>query len=208
MAITDADVKNGVTAGNALKAAGFKGNDIEEGIAAAYAESKFNTSATNANKNGTTDYGEWQINSAHTSDSGWSFGSFPGNNWADRGTNAKMAKFVFDRQGWGGWSTHNNKDWVTGRTIGQLAMMQITGGTGVGGSDTTGVAGDINSATSPFQTGIQDFIKGVENPHLWQRIATVAIGAVLTVAALVIIGKPFAEPVIKNAKKVAAVAAL
>lgn len=46
--------------------AGFRGNSLTMAIAIALAESGGNTTATNHNSNGSTDYGLWQINSSHT----------------------------------------------------------------------------------------------------------------------------------------------
>lgn len=46
--------------------AGFRGNALTMAIAIALAESGGNTTATNHNTNGSTDYGLWQINSSHS----------------------------------------------------------------------------------------------------------------------------------------------
>lgn len=49
--------------------AGFSGQALNVAVAIAQAESGFNQQATNKDSNGTTDYGLWQINSAHGYDS-------------------------------------------------------------------------------------------------------------------------------------------
>src|SRR2546421_10624367 len=46
--------------------AGFRGNVLTIAVAVSLAESGGNTTATNHNTNGTTDYGLWQINSVHS----------------------------------------------------------------------------------------------------------------------------------------------
>lgn len=46
--------------------AGFRSNSLTTAIAICLAESGGNTTATNHNTNGTTDYGLWQINSVHS----------------------------------------------------------------------------------------------------------------------------------------------
>lgn len=52
--------------GQYAQQAGFRGNALTTAIAIAMAESGGNTTATNHNTNGTTDYGLWQINSVHS----------------------------------------------------------------------------------------------------------------------------------------------
>lgn len=80
--------------------AGFTGSDLTMAIAVAYAESSGNTNATHRNSNGSTDYGLWQINTANS-------GALQLGNWADGATNAKMARMVWNQQGWAAWVTHD-----------------------------------------------------------------------------------------------------
>lgn len=80
--------------------AGFRGDDIDIAVAVARAESGWNAKATNANTNGSVDYGLMQINSIHAA-------ILSAGNWADPGDNMVMAFKVFSDVG-GKWTP-----WVT-----------------------------------------------------------------------------------------------
>ena len=70
---------------NAARAAGFPESQIPMAVAVAMAESGGNPRATNnANRNGSSDYGLWQINTVHSS-------LLASGNKYDPADNAKMA---------------------------------------------------------------------------------------------------------------------
>lgn len=80
---------------------GWRGDDINIAVAVARAESDWNPRATNANTNGSVDYGLFQINSIHAA-------ILAGGNWANPQENAKMAFQVWTDAGgkWGPWVTY------------------------------------------------------------------------------------------------------
>lgn len=87
----------------ALIKAGVPSNDAATLAAVSGAESGYNPSAIGPkNKNGTTDYGLFQINSAHND---LNPTSLPG---ADLDTQAQAAAAVYKKEGLGAWSTYNN----------------------------------------------------------------------------------------------------
>lgn len=81
--------------------AGFRGDDIGIAVAVAKAESGWNAKATNRNRNGSVDYGLFQINSVHAA-------ILNTGNWADPADNTAMAFKVWTDAGrsWGPWVTY------------------------------------------------------------------------------------------------------
>lgn len=183
--------------------------------AIALAESGGDTDATNTNKNGSVDTGLWQINSIH---------GISGN-LKDARTNARAAKAVYDKQGFGAWvvfnkGTYRNKltpalqasSEVEGTSIGDVlkALPTAVGTlTDVGGD----VAGEVgNNLTDPLQAIGQ--ISGLmaragtflSDPQNWLRIAYVGLGAAMVIGGLMIVARPVAQPVVKAASKAADIA--
>lgn len=97
----------------AAKAAGFSGNHLVTAVAVALAESGGDTTATNRNNNGTTDYGLWQINTVHGD-------LLKSGNWQNPIDNAKMAMAVYKKQGWTAWYAYK----PLGGGIGPYAKFQ------------------------------------------------------------------------------------
>jgi cell wall-associated NlpC family hydrolase len=82
--------------------AGWSEQDIPTVIGIAMAESSGNPGAVNnSNSNGTSDYGLMQINSSHGD-------LLKSGSWSDPVANMRMAKAVYDSQGWGAWTTYNS----------------------------------------------------------------------------------------------------
>lgn len=88
-------------------------NEIHTALAIISAESDFNPKNSYHNKNGSTDYGIFQINTVHLSDRGL---AIPGNNNSEKiqsllnpGINIDIAfKLFVRRKGWRDWSTYND----------------------------------------------------------------------------------------------------
>jgi hypothetical protein len=95
---------------------GFTGRDIVLAVAMALAESDGRTDATNANANGSTDYGLWQINTIHPE-------LLASGTWSVPADNARMAYSVFTDAGrsWTPWSTYNNGAYLKFYARGQTA---------------------------------------------------------------------------------------
>jgi Lysozyme like domain len=93
---------SGLTVARAAKAAGFNGGDLLTAVAVSWAESGWDQNAVNtSNRNGSTDYGLWQINTIHK------FPELGNGQWRDPAVNARLAKDVHARQGWDAWSVHS-----------------------------------------------------------------------------------------------------
>lgn len=86
-------------------AAGFTGPDLPIAIAVCNAESSRNPYAVNVNANHSVDHGLWQINDINHD-------ALAIGDWRDPATNARMARIVWLRQGWKGWATFNNGDYL------------------------------------------------------------------------------------------------
>lgn len=110
-----------MAATRAAAAAGFAGNDLLNAVAVAGAESGYQPSATNANTNGTIDYGEWQINSVHPE-------ILATGNWRDIGDNARMAFQIERAKGnWSDWSSFNSGRYRAWLATAQQALNAVAG---------------------------------------------------------------------------------
>jgi hypothetical protein len=89
-----------------LRQAGFPASAIGKMVCTAKYESNFYERASNRNRNGSVDYGLFQINSIHFGDRGCPSNA---NALYNAATNARCAKAVFDMQGvnaWYGYKKH------------------------------------------------------------------------------------------------------
>ena len=77
----------------------YFGDNANIAIAIAQAESDFNSSAININKNGTRDIGLFQLNDCH----GWSV-----EDRLDTEKNIKLAYDLYRQSGWSNWTTYKN----------------------------------------------------------------------------------------------------
>lgn len=164
------------------KAAGFPPNEIATATAVALAESGGETTATNKNTNGSTDYGLWQINTIHGQllNQGDKFNPLD---------NAKMALTVFARAGnkWTPWTVYKS-----GAYRGQLATATLAAGNpidpqpgelsgtisasvGEGGAEISASAGESPSGI----LGLVDTINRLTSGSLWLRIGAFILGACL-----------------------------
>jgi hypothetical protein len=90
---------DGGSVAKAAYSAGFRGNDLVIAVAVSHAESGWNPTATNANSNGSIDYGLWQINSVHAA-------LLSHGNWRDPDFNASVAFQIWsEAHGWAPWVT-------------------------------------------------------------------------------------------------------
>lgn len=127
----------GATVAQAAYRAGFRGADLVIAVAVAKAESGWDPSATNANTNGSTDYGLFQINSVHAA-------ILAGGDWSDPQDNAVMAHQVWLDAGssWSPWVTYwsgSYRQWMrdaTAATSGVAGCPAVTDpGPGPQGTD-------------------------------------------------------------------------
>jgi surface antigen len=82
--------------------AGFSGGDLQIAVAIAFAESSFDTAATNSDNNGSKDYGLWQINSTHGYDSALLLSSPQYN------ANAAFRIYTQSGRNFTAWTTYNS----------------------------------------------------------------------------------------------------
>lgn len=176
-----------VTVGRYAIGAGFSGTDVAQAIAVAFAESHWNTDATNSNTNGSTDFGLWQINgSAHS----W----INGQNWRDPAVNAAAAYRVWSEAGrsWRPWTTTHPTN-VAGfaqysAALAPAAASALTAVAAGGLNSAAGAIGgalsgavDAATATPRAIAEVGNRFVGawntVANPRWWLRAATLAVGA-------------------------------
>lgn len=200
-----AKLTSGQIAGHAA-AAGFSGADLAMAIAVALAESGGNPNARNLSSREDS-RGLWQINvRAHT--------EFASSNLYDPATNARAARTVLRKQGWGAWSVYTNGK----------AMLFLPGATAVAAQNRTGnaIAGGIVDQSNPggiINTAVESgsaivsigqlVAKAgtwINDPGNWLRIAYVVLGGALVIGALVVVAAPMASNVVPAGKVVKTVA--
>lgn len=101
----------------AAKLAGFADTDLETIVAISGQETSGNTWIVGGpNRNGTFDYGAWQINTVHSKKHPeWFAATTDGTNWANHADNARMAHVVYTEAGrsfkpWVSFTTGRIKD--------------------------------------------------------------------------------------------------
>lgn len=168
-----------------MRAAGWPEDAIPTGIAIVLAESGGNPRAVNtANRNGSVDYGLFQINTVHGSllSRGDKF------NPVD---NARMALTVYKQAGnsWKPWSTFNSgkyKDFnsaVAGFGFPVDVAIDVA-------RNAVGAAQTVKQAT----TGVQQVMEVVTSPTLWMRVLLVLLAIFLIiVGTVVLLRKPIAQ---------------
>ena len=163
---------------SAMRAAGWPEDAIPVGITVALAESGGNPRAVNrANRNGSVDYGLFQINTVHGSllSQGDKF------NPVD---NARMALTVYRQAGnsWKPWSAYNNgsnKKYVSAVAgFGFPVDVTIDVAKGVIGGVQT-----VKQATG----GVQQVIDVATSPTLWMRVLIVLLAIFLIIIGTVVL---------------------
>jgi hypothetical protein len=172
-------------AGYAQKA-GVTGQNIVIATAIALAESSGDTDAINtANRNGSTDYGLWQINSVHSA-------LLNGHNWRDPADNAAMMYSISNGgKNWSPWSSYKS-----GAYLAHLGAAGVTPDSSVTGGVTT-----VGSTSNPF-TALQNFAQIISNPHTWVRLGLIVGGGLMLMSALHI-SVPVPIPVVGKIVKAA-----
>jgi len=164
------------------RAAGFPPDQISTATAVALAESGGETTATNRNSNGSTDYGLWQINTIHGQllNQGDKFNPLD---------NAKMALTVYARAGnkWTPWTVYKS-----GAYRGQMSVATLAAGNpiepenlGASASATVGdttVEASIGTQQSSVLGSIGDALAAFSiftSGSLWLRIGAFILGSCL-----------------------------
>lgn len=150
--------------------------------AIAMAESGGNSTATNHNTNGTTDFGLWQINSVN----GGSTALF------DPAANAKEALKIYNSQGLKAWTTYNTGAYKQFYNSSIVASSLPQGGTDTSASLTSasGILGGLLSfptQITTFFSDANDFVKAImwlAQPSSWIRIGAFIIGVALLLFAI------------------------
>jgi hypothetical protein len=151
---------------NAAKSAGFSGGDVAIATAIAFAESGGESTATNRNSNGSTDYGLMQINSIHAA-------ILRSGSWSNPGDNMKMAHKVYAEAGnkWTPWVTYKSGSYLKFLNKGNGAAGNATG-------EPVGLPG------SNELEAIKNFAQFISDPHNWIRVGAFVAGVILLIVAL------------------------
>jgi hypothetical protein len=160
--------------------AGITGQNATIATAIALAESGGDTDVTHVNRNGSTDYGLWQINSVHSA-------LLNGHNWRDPSDNAAMMFSISNGgKNWSPWSTYKSGAYLT-----HMAAASAGADTSVTGGVTT-----IGNDDSSFSS-IQKAVTTLTDPHLWVRVGEVLGGVALLMVALYMSSPVKASSVVK-----------
>lgn len=160
-ALTDAQLWSVVSG------AGWTGEDALKAFAIALAESGGRPDAKNTgNRNGSTDYGLFQINSVHAD-------LLKSGNWQDPTANARMAKKVFDdaHGKFTPWATYNSQSYVRFLSRAQAA----SSGKSKSKSGTLSIADEGEAAPDSAATKIAAVTAG----NTWIRVSYFLVGAIL-----------------------------
>jgi hypothetical protein len=188
-------VASGTDVARAAKAAGFPDPELVTAVAVAFAESRFNTNAINRNnRDGSVDYGVWQINSVHN------FPEVASGAWRDLKVNAQLAYRVYQRQGWNAWSVYRPSNptgyaaYLAARpaAVGFVAAAVGPGAAAAGAAGTTGaiaegVGGDVGDGLSAAATIAREPLAVLDwftKPQTWERIAYVVLGGALVIGGI------------------------
>lgn len=138
--------------------AGWRGKDTVIATAVALAESNGQVDAQNYNTNGTTDYGLWQVNSVHFTESDWSSEWVPPNLLIPE-NNARAAYHVWQGSGWQAWSTYTSGKYLAYIPRAQKAYVA---------SGASGARGNVHIPTSMSIFGIStpNWLGGFSGPSL------------------------------------------
>jgi hypothetical protein len=188
----------------AARAAGWSGRDLITAVAVAGAESGYNATAVGKpNRNGSRDYGLWQINSVHNPTA---------QNWRDPNVNARMAYQVWSQAGrkWSPWSAYKNRSYLlfwspAAAAVGVNASPLGDAAATIGGAGeaVAGAAGAVPAALD--QVG--NVVEALGRQDTWLRVSKVIAGTILVGVGVYLVARPVVEPAASAVKKVAVTAA-
>lgn len=130
-------------------------------VAVAKAESGWDPDATHYNTNGSTDYGLWQINSVHTA-------VLASGEWSDSNANARMAKAVFDQQGWPAWTTWSSRAYRQYLPTAQALVAALSHGTPAASPEPCAPAATAGLGGGPIrQAAVTYALDQLGKPYQW-----------------------------------------
>ena len=171
----------------AMRKAGWPESAIPIGVAIAFAESGGNPKAVNhANRNGSSDYGLFQINTVHGS-------LLKQGDWRDPVDNAKMALKVYRDAGnkWTPWATYNHGSYKKFYRPGTVRPDPNDGARADIGLGGAGIPISIPTGTNFFTLGY------LGDQAFWKRFAIGMLAVGLIIAGVVIV---FRQPLGSAAK--------
>lgn len=155
---------------NCAKAGGWTTDaEIAIAVAVALAESGGNSEATHVNKNGSTDYGLWQVNSIH---------GFPVGDLLNGPGNAIFAHRVYLSQGWKAWTTYKSGAYLAYLARGRAVAPNASASGAVTDPETH------REIDIPGVSEFIDFIKFITSGHNWARIGFFVLGGMLLLIGL------------------------
>lgn len=178
--------------------AGFRGKDLAVAVAVALAESRGDTRAHHVT--GREDSrGAWQINIK-------AWPEFATANLYDLDTNAKAAFSIWQRKGWGPWSTHNSGAWLLFWPVAQMAaesnvVKRLNSDPGsvagdlanVGDAVTGGAVSAAGDMLGAVQTAAGSLVKAggwLGDRNNWVRVAQVTAGGAVLVGGVLVLVRP------------------
>lgn len=187
-------------------AAGFRGADLQTSIAVALAESGGDPSA-HALTSREDSRGLWQINvRAHPELSG---------NLYDPATNARAARAVLRKQGWGAWSVFKSGKFLLYMPVAGVAVRDLPAGVDTGDPAADALAGPVDAlkgaAGGVVETGKAILSVGelaakagtwMAQPGNWLRVMYVVLGGMLVVGALVVVAAPLVTNAVPAGKAI------
>lgn len=191
------------------RGAGFTGGAAVEATAVALAESSGDSAATSRNPDGGTNVGLMQLDTPGGKGAGYSVAQLQ-----DPATNMAVA--------YKGWTSDGHtftKSWETannGAANAQLSTAQKAAGGSVGSSIGDFFAGAANQATSgpdilkPLTLTEQagKILAWISTPANWGRVGLVVVGGAVVLVGLAKLTQPVTAPIVRTAKKGAALAAI
>ena len=174
----------------AIKAAGFPQDQWATALAIAKAESGLNPTAVNtANRNGTRDYGLFQINSIHKPTAAEK---------TDPVANSKRAYSIYKAAGskWTPWSTYNaglHKKFIEGTT------KFVTGASGVAINATTGAmdaAGSVTGLGDKVREAVASVLAKVEEILNVSILVIIAL-LCITIGIVILLWGPLTDAFVK-----------
>lgn len=190
--------------------AGFRGVDLTTAVAVVLAESSGNARA-HALTSREDSRGWFQINV-------WAHPEFASVDLYDPTANARAAFAIWQKSGWGPWSTHNTGAYLLYWPTAQVAVAAL--GAQKIGNDPSGTAaaavGALGEAASQLpggaavETGVGVLVKAgawIGDRGNWVRVGQVVIGGALVVTAVGVLARPLAAPVMDALGPVAKLAA-